>query len=130
MVLQIEAHKTRPKSGQKLTFLVTKGCSNTTINHICFLPVLLLSVQKNGGKRSFSVNSCIFNGEKRPTQKIKNQQSITPFALKTIWTLSKTSKKCTSAVDAKGKKKNAKKGEYLVQTFKLQCSTYLWLASW
>ena len=81
-------------------------------------------------KESFSVSSCIFNGEKQPTQKIKNQQSITPFALKTFWTLSKTSKKLTSAVDAKGKKKKAKKGEYLVQTFKLQGSTYLWLASW
>jgi len=81
-------------------------------------------------KESFSVSSCIFNGEKRPTQKIKNQQSITPFALKTFWTLSKTSKKLTSAVDAKGKKKKAKKGEYLVQTFQGERFAYLWLASW
>jgi len=86
---------------------------------------------KRMGKRGvFQRVLCIFNGEKRPTQKIKNQQSITPSALKTIWTLSKTSKKLTSDVDAKGKKKKAKKGEYLVQTFKLQGSTYLWLASW
>jgi len=128
MVLQIEASKTRQMAVKN--FFERKECPNATINCIYFLTVPLVTVQKNGAKRSFSVSSCIFNGEKRPTQKIKNQQSITPFALKTIWTLSKTSKKLTSAVDVKGKKKKAKKGEYLVQTFKLQGSTYLWLASW
>ena len=83
-----------------------------------------------GKKEEFFSEFLHFKWRKTTDTKIKNQQSVTPFALKTIWTLSKTSKKLTSAVDAKGKKKKAKKGEYLVQTFKLQGSTYLWLASW
>ena len=68
--------------------------------------------------------------ENDPNKTIKNQQSNTPFALKTIWALSKTSKKLTSAVDAKSKKEKANKSEYLVQTFQGERFTYLWLASW
>jgi len=64
--------------------------------------------------------------------KTKNQKpkSNILFALKTIWALSKTSKKLTSAVDAKSKKEKANKSEYLVQTFQGERFTYLWLASW
>jgi len=66
--------------------------------------------------------------EKQSKQKIKTNSQAHPFAFKTIWTLSKASKKLTSA--AKGKKVKANKGEYLAQTFMLQGSSYLSLASW
>jgi len=117
MVLQKEAHKTRPKSSQKLTWMFQ--CHNQP--HM--LPSCSIAhCVKEWGKRNFSVTSYTFNGEKWLKQKSKNQSHLLP--------LSKTSKECTSAIDAKSKRKQGKKGEYLVQTFKLQHSTYLWLASW
>jgi len=79
-----------------------------------FASVLLVIVQKNGEKREVFSEFLHFYGEK--WQKIKNQQSNTPFTLRKIWALTKTSKKLTSAVDAKGKKEKANKGGYLVQT--------------